>query len=102
MTRISVYALLDNRRINYVSKPVSSGFIIIKGGDIRFGPYEVSFLSYPASVSSTGLTAPSKSWNGRSTGQQGNEPSGIGAVSYEGLILWDAGGTPLALYQETK
>ena len=60
MTRISVYDLLDNRRINYVSKPVSAGFITIKGGDIGF--YEVSFLSYPASVSSTGPTAFYKLW----------------------------------------
>ncbi len=49
---------------------------------------------YPARASNPGLTAPSKSWNGRSTGQQGNELPGIGAVSYEGLIPGNPGERP--------
>ena len=144
MTRISVYDLLDNRRINYVSKPVSAGFITIKGGDMRFCPYEVSFWvsSYPFGVLAhlprvEGVTKSSEmaTFDLQLALEATREPrprgvisdsrhnwvrdparaayypkaSNLGltalykrAVSYEGLILWDAGGTPLTLYQETK
>ena len=89
--------ILDSRGNTYSLSPFRRAFAFKLGSSQPTGSYGVNDvvrvtspvgLVYPARASNPGLTAPSKSWNRRSTGQQGNELPGIGAVSYEGLILW--------------
>ena len=70
LTSIRSSDILDNRGKNYSLSPFRRVFCLLH------------------------LTAPSKSWNRRSTGQQGNELPGIGAVSYEGLIPGNPGERP--------
>ena len=62
------------------------GFLLARAPSVQGvqKPSEVAAYVYPARASNPGPTAPSKSWNRRFTGQQGNELPGIGAVSISG------------------
>ena len=89
MTKILVCDMVSFDWADYAQKPSKSWVFCLARPPCVEGvqmPSERAAFAYPASVNSTGLTASSKSWNGRSLGRQGNEPPGFGAVSYEGLI----------------
>ena len=77
--------LLDNRGNTYALSPFRRVFCIMTGGYLM-GLDSHRVVSHSARASNPGPTAPSKSWNRRFAGQQGNELPGIGAVSISGDI----------------